>query len=287
MSAGRAFIQANLLLLAAGGCSDVELNLGSRVRQRPVLPPPEPIRTGVAASAPADSPAQADIVVEPAYYQLVVISDPAPACETCGVRFVRVRCAPAKWVVEALARLYLPSGRSGSGDRYTLVYPTAGEWSAAAAHVEQLDVTPARPQPGSTLPGGFSCAVAGWYGLSQEPADRQQVSTVIAAFEGKEAGASNWERWAARMLLADLLADRLSDFDRAAQICADALIVAQAGSLEYLETLYTQARLLVHAGRPTQARRTLETIIGQFRALRGAEAHDRARQLLADLDRKR
>lgn len=277
-------------LLAVGpvlltACDEVELNVGNPTPQRTVRSAPEPIRTRTAASRPgaASAPA-ADPGLEPSYYQVVLTSDPVPVDAPPGIRYLHLKCAPPRGIGEAMSMLYLPSGGTGSSARYTLIYALASEWSAAAGHVETLDV----PASDGAAGAGMGCAVSTLYTLLAEPAERPRVRALVDQFDRVASESqARWEKWAARMLAGGLVAQRMSDFEQAARLYAAAGDAATPGSIEHMTSLYEQGRCLMQAGKPVAARRALETIIGQFSAMRGSEPFERTRRLLADLDRRR
>lgn len=297
---------ALMLVMAMGfvaGCDEIEPGVGASRQPRNVRPAPEPIRTGQArraqsapapapvpsaAAKPAPGPPPPDATgVDGEFYQVVLTTEAAPADASNGLRYARVQCATARQVGEVLGQLYIPSGPSGGVDRYTLIYALRAEGERAAAHVAEIDVKPIAPADAAKASGGLACGVAVLHGLQQQPAERAQWAHVAEVLEkASHSESTAWNRWACAMLAGSVAADRLSEFDRAAELFRQAQGLSQPGSLEHLTSLYRRARALLQAGQSAAARGELELAISQFGHLRGSEPFERARRLLAERDRK-
>lgn len=280
-------------LSATVGCGEVQLNwqrtgqLGSG-RQAAVRPP-EP---GPVASQPAAPPvpaarttaSRADPLPQPGeFFQLVLLSRPAPQESPPGIRNVRLQRASAGSVGEILRRLYLPVGMQGR-DRCLLIYGTQAEWRAAADFVPVLDVEPAGLE-GAGRSGApveeFRRAVAALMGLAEDrPADREVLRRIAERFGAValDDGAAPLLRWAASMLAADVYAGRLYEYPSAEQMYVAALTQAAPGSVEYMNTLYGRARAHLANGRPDRAQGMFAAVVAQFTAYRQSEVYQRSRK---------
>ncbi|GMU23328.1 MAG: hypothetical protein AMXMBFR13_34070 [Phycisphaerae bacterium] len=279
--------------LGQGGCSDVALDLKPPPRQS-VRPAPQPIgRPAPPArqAEPAKVNPEATATAEPqsTFFQLVLVSEPAPSDAPERLRYVRVSRAPARAVGELLAWLYVPSGPTGTETRYTLVYPTSEEGEAAAGHVSSLDVPPVASQP-ENLPDEPQTSLTLGIGLIHAaplhgPASRERLKHAQAALARAAAGTAlpEAQRWAAAMVAGGLAADCLYDFKSADSHYALAETLATPGSLEQMSALYARACAHVRAGRTEPARQILTQLIGHFGPLRVTEPFGRARKLLSQL----
>ncbi|MBI4581850.1 MAG: hypothetical protein HY718_19290 [Planctomycetes bacterium] len=302
-----------LLLCWGGGCEDVALNWGMDPGPKP-RPVGRPVGRVVQPSAtgPADGgsqgrakPGQRDGgdparptggAVDPprpalSLYQVVLLSQAAPAEAPPGLRHVRLQHARAREVGCLLALVYLPSGPSGTDDRYTLVYPTSLEHDLAAEAAELLDV----PKPHGGPPAGSMIEVWRWaMGEASDVIDspgqpeqrlRQLADALMRVIPSAEL--PRQQRWMAGMVAGELLARRLYDYAGADAVYRQLRETVEPGSYEQMAVVYARGRALVQDGRREQARQCFESVIGQFSPLRGSELFERSRETLAQWDRRR
>lgn len=301
-----------------GGCNDIALwepqpqqqprpagrpagrvvEQSSRAPDAPGAAPAEATPAAAPPSAATASPQAAPASAAPTasrspvhIYQLVLFSEAAPAEAPPGMKHVRLSQARARDVAGALKVLYLPSGPSGTDHRYTLVYPTPLEQDLAAEAAKQLDVAllvnvPEDDQSAEVWRWGVAEA---FKVLSDAPIPPHRVRRIAESLARSSASAQlpRLERWAAGMLAGELLAHRLYDYAAAQAIYQQLEVVPEPGSYEQMALVYARGRALQQDGRRDQARVAYEHVIGQFTALRGSEVFERARDSLAQWDRRR
>ncbi len=279
------------------GCEGVEFNWPD-LQARPVRPagkPAAPSRT-VAAGTGQPRPGEVPPAKEPqptsTYYQLVLLSTPAPADAPPGMTHIRLQHASARSAGELLSILYVPSGPTGTSDRYTLIYPVQLELAAAAKAARALDVV-AVTESTTSMPAAasdpFAVGVGVLYGTKPGGSpDKQRLRSAVTALQRAGGGAdqSAWRRWAANMIAGAALADRLYDYAGADREFAAAEMNTEPGSLEQMTTLYMRARALVQDGKPDAARELLTRVVGLFDRMRSTEAFDRSHKLLGEINQR-
>ncbi len=294
-------------ICSLAGCEDVEPNwtLGQTAAQpRPAARPAGRLvqqSTTAPATDTSRSPAVKPAEPPPAppqlapgvmnVYQLVLFSGPAPAEAPAGIRHVRLQHARARHLAGVLGKLYVPSGPSGTDDRYTLVFPTPMENELAADAATILDVPAPSGEP-PTAPGaplwawamGEACTVLEAPGVD-EPRMRRLADQLARVMLSSEL--SHAQQWMAAMLAGELLAHRLYDFTGADAAYRAAETAARPGGYEQMAAMYGRGRSFAQDGRREQARRCFEAVLGQFSALRSTEIFERTREMLAQWDRRK
>jgi len=223
------------------------------------------------------------------FFQVVLLSEPAPSQPPPGLKYVRLERANARQVGQVLAWLYLPTGASGAMHRYTLLYGSEREWNAAAAWARALDV-PALSDGGiddaADAAAHFVYALGTIYGIERDDPDLPprlrladtSLTRVLAAAERPAP-----QRWAAGMIAGALLADQLFDYESAAQRLDSAATTAPPGSLEQMTAAYVLSQLRIQNGQPAEARSLLASIVDEAKAFDDTEVFQRARRTLAEL----
>jgi hypothetical protein len=224
-------------------------------------------------------------------YQVVLLSQAAPAEAPPGLKHVRLQNARARDVANVLVVLYLPSGPGGTDHRFTLVYPTPLEAELASEGAREVDVGTAGPEPaGPTAGDAWRWGVAEAFRVLEDPAiapERVRRAAATLATTISSAQMPALRRWMAGMLAGELLAHRLYDYAGAQDVYRQTESAAEPGSYEQMALVYAQARAFQQDGRRDQARAQLEFILGQFSALRDSEIFERTRESLAEWDRRR
>lgn len=308
----RVFVSTVVLCLAGmfAGCEDVQVNWGLEQGPKPKpVPTPAGRLVQQSTTSPSANAAQPKPVAPPAgqqaqaaaplpaphqvmnVYQVVLLSGPGPAEAPPGIKHVRLQRSRARDNAKILSRLYLPSGPSGTDDRYTLVYPTPLESDLAAEAALLLDVPKAQGDP----PAGGASAVWAWaigeaFNVFDEagiPDDRVQRLANQLVHVMPSADLSRNQQWIAGMLAGELLAHRVYDYAAAHAVYRQVESIAQPGSYEQMAGTYARGRALLQDGRREQARQCFETVLGQFSMLRGSEVFERARGTLAQWDRRK
>jgi len=206
---------------------------------------------------------------------------------------VRLARASAGAVGELLTVLYPPAGPTGTGQRYTLIYPSSLECDIAADFALQLDVATvegAALQLPEESQAAFAFGVGVLYATPRGHADEVDRLRLAEAGLVKALNAPAQPariRWAAAMMAAGVCAERLREYDKAEGYCLEAAKVVEADSLEQMAAWYALARAYVQNGKPDVAQETLTNLITTFEAFAATEVFGRARQALTDLDRKR
>lgn len=267
-------------------------------QQRPVEAPPPRNTTDTASietrpaqpepPAPAPAPPPAPVVLDLGVHQVVLLSQAAPGDAPTSLTYVQTTKTSARPVGELLAMLYLPSGASGTENRYTLVYPSKLEAALVTDAAGRIDVPPV---PTDTPAPSAAVDVYRWAlgRLQTELPDRaharERLPEVLDGLMRTTAATElgRFERWSAAMIAGTVAAERLYDYERAERCFATAREAAEPGSFEQMAGLYAEARMAVQNGRPDEARRSLETLVARFSALRGCEVFARAEEALAGL----
>lgn len=282
-------------LLGAAGCEDVQLNWE---REQPQRRPTDSLAgraegvDGAASGGPHASPTadtgssrgrQDSAMPLVNLYQLVLLSEPGPAEAPAGFRHVRLGQARAKDVAQVVMAGYIPSGPSGTDDRYTLVYPTALEQGLAARAATLLDV-----QAGDEA-NIWHATMADALVVLREPGApasglRAVAERCMQALPASELSAL--QKWMAAMLAGEVYSQRIYDFAAADRVYARAYDYAEPGSYEQLAAMYARGRAYLQDGRYDLARHTCETIIGHCGAYRDCEVYARVRDLYTSCERR-
>lgn len=282
---------ATFLLFWVASCNDVRFGSDPAPPVRPGSTPMATREPAPAVTQPAE-PVTQEIVTEPeepALFQLVLLSEPAPGRAPESLRHVRLEHATARSVADLVSILCIPAGPSGTVHRYSLLYPTRVEWDVAAEAAAMLDV-PAVDQLPPPPPNGpleaWRRAIGLIHGTQRGQADtlqRWRTAEAQLAHLYRAEGLSHDQRWAACMIAGSILGDRFYEYDAAEERFAQAAAVAVPGSYAQMAAIHARAQARVHQGDVDGARNLLARVLSEFDALRRTEVFDRARRLFADL----
>ena len=277
-------------LWAGSGCGEIERWwLDQRAR---------PIHQGVGETRPGglkaagDDDTGTDVRPGAGFCQLVLMTESSSGEASPGLKEVELGRASARAVGELLGVLYVPAGPVGTTERYALVYPSRLECEAAADLARDLDVPTVQACPDRApddVEEAFDLGIGLLYGTPlghpQEAARLGWAEASLLRTLGSPDQPAK-RRWAAGMIAADVRGDRLDDYDQAQAHLLEAGKVIEARSLEYLATLYAQARASVKNGEPDAARKTLRKLIDTSRTFESTEVFSRARETRTELERK-
>jgi hypothetical protein len=223
-------------------------------------------------------------------FQVVLFSQAAPAEAPANIRHVRLQQARARDVAGVLSLLILPTGPSGTDNRYTLVYPSRLEQDAAAQAAVLFDVPAASTTaPADDMAATWQWGIAEFFRIAEEPgAAPERIRPLAERLNAAASSArlSTVQRWAAAMLAGELFAHRLYDFVTAADAFVRAEAAAEPGTYQQMAVLYARGRALQQDGKRGPARAIFETILAQFGAMRNSEVFERTRETLAEWDRR-
>jgi hypothetical protein len=265
-----------VLVLALGGCQDLMMDANPGATTKPAQP--------IKSATPADGSPGAR------YYQLILVNEAGISPDVPGIKQIRALHVNPRSLGELISRLYLPAGPSGTKERYALIYPSIQECNTAAESVKELDVVATSINAGDEQTTITFAQSIGFYFAAQiSQADTAAWPSVLQQLKhaANETSASAWRKWAANMAAGAVASERLYDYGAAALLYEQAERVASPGSLEQMNALYQRARSLLQIGDNSGGRRLLTQIVGQFAMFRSSEVFERARQMLADMDRGR
>jgi hypothetical protein len=267
-------------------------------QQKPVKPAARPIASPTGAEPVSEKAAATArgprVTVSPGgYYQLVLLSQPAPSKAPARFNYLRIQNTSAENVGRLLSVLFVPAGPAPSENRYILVYPTELEWKAAAQWARLLDV-PETDTGESETSGDYRRMVAFAIGLlhatppTHPEADaRERMAAEILARVMNAQDASAGYRWLSGMVAGYLLSENFYNYTRADQCFVAAESVTPVGSYERMVAMYHRAHAYSEAGQEDLARDVLRRIVADYSAFARAEVFDRARKTLAEAEAQR
>ncbi len=289
------------LCLALGllvGCEDVQLNWEvQQPKPRPAGPPVgrtaaqiPPQSNGGSTQGKSSTELQSAAPPLVCLYQLVLLSEPGPAQAPAGIKHIRLNNARARDVANVLMMCYVPSGPSGTDQRYTLVYPTPFEQELAAKASTLLDVPGKVSEPATDTSASniwHYCVSEEFALLNQPHSTPSQAKRVAGLFLRITASAetARTQRWMATMIAGDILSNHTYDYPAADRAFEQAQSIAEPGSYEQLAAMYARSRAYVQDGNLADAKQICEAVIGQFGALRECEAYERVRDILKTCDK--
>ncbi len=227
--------------------------------------------------------------VKVSFYQLVLLSEKAPANAPPGMKYHRVRKASAREVGEMVQQLVVPSGPVGREHRYTLLYRNQQEIKKACAWADEFDVA-AQSTGDVEKENDLREGVRLLY-EAQDKVDYQKGNELVRRVLERLKQAINNEnlengkRWAAGMIAADLLIHKRYEYHRAAEIYRELEKYVTPGSYEQMLTWYKRARVMESTGRKDSAQRLVANMIAQFDQFSQTEVYRRGRLCLAELKR--
>lgn len=248
-------------------------------RRRAVQPAVQP-QAGQAQETP-EAPLQ--------LYQLVLLSQPAPAAAPPGMVHVRLAHASARPVGELLQVMILPSGPTGTRDRYTLLYPTRSETELAEQWSRRLDINNINIDYINEAQfelADYQTLIGAYYHIDQISKVEQQNAlweALIAGMDRFSRQGQGEQAWSAAVLAADLSARHFYQYQQADRLLRQGQQKVLAGTYEQMVCWYRRAVYARKDGRVEQARKLLADLIAQFKKYRDTEIYQRADRLLAEL----
>jgi hypothetical protein len=221
-----------------------------------------------------------------AYYRLVLLSGADAPRPAGGVEYVALAQSRAGDVGRLLEIIYVPTGPTGTDDRYTLMYPTRTELTAAVGWAKALDFPVIEADVQAGPQGGEACtifALGVLYGTSEgHPQAMRRYRLAIECFTRAlhDADVDITYRWVSGVMAGWLLNEYFGDVDGAEQRLVAAQKLTPEGAYERMVTLYQRARVSVAAGRADQARVLLAVIMDKYAVISASETYQRARRLL-------
>jgi hypothetical protein len=225
------------------------------------------------------------------YYQLTLLSEESNESDSTGVKLIHLNRGEARAVGEVLTLLIIPSGPTGTADRYALLYPSELEWKLAGEWASRLDApviedaVPPLPEDPEAL---FAFGLGLLYGTPRHHPEAEQryrlISKAFSSISGISGTAPPID-WAAVMLDGAVHGERLFDYAGAATRYAQAEPLAVPGSYEQMVALYLRSGALVQEGRRSEASKLLSRVLSEFSAYRSTETYERARKLFGEVNR--
>jgi hypothetical protein len=279
-------IAGTLVSLAAMNCTQQTV----QKRRQPIepMPAPRPAQDPVKQEEPKPVAPE----VEVAFYQLVLLSEKAPAHAPPGMEYLRLQEASAREVGKIVQKLVIPSGPTGTASRYTLVYPSrlelekAGEW-AAYFDVERSGADDGVSEQAEER---LRQAVAQIYQAEDVTDYRDSADLLEKSLRGLEQSLNNTslhntKRWAAGMLAAHITIHKKYDYQKAANIYDKLKTIITPGSYEQMLTWYAHGQVLISVDQKTRAKNMMANLITQFEQFKKTEVYRRGRQSLRSLEK--
>lgn len=299
--ANAAALIVSSFLISLGGCSNVDWNWDSSwwKEQRRVVKPttrpqsyraqperreasadqPKPTSDERAASAgeatgaspappeqaPQPAPRELPTAMRPFYHLYLVTSESSAGTERNEARVVFQKATP-RLCGALLEMLYVPMGRSGSGNETYLIYEQREEFASAHEAAPRLDVA-ASVGEGA---GAWEQGVAGLQMLVSQGAvvDKGVIARAESSFASVVRGgaATTDQRWAAAIFAGKIAADYRYAYSDARAFFEEAMRLAKPESIEAMTAEWWRADTFMQESALSDANEAYDEILNNYTA---------------------